>query len=68
MNSKKSLCKLITDSDLDKTNKYADTSVLDECIEINMDLMKHVIQSESLSEYFDGYDLYGDGLIFITYE
>ena len=68
MNSKKDMARLIYDVGMDKQDKYSDTSFIDECIGINMNLMEHVIQSERNSEYINGYDLFGDGYIFITYE
>lgn len=68
MNSKRDMCRLINDSNLDINNKYSDTTILDECIALNMNLMHYALDSEINSTIINGYDLYGDGLIFITYE
>lgn len=68
MQSKKDMVRLISDHKLTKNIINNNSTVIDECISINKSLVNYSIAVESSSEYFNGYDIFGDGLLYVIYE
>lgn len=68
MQSKKDMIRLISDHNLSTKNNNQNLDVIDECISINKSLINYSISVENSSEYFNGYDIFGDGLMYVTYE
>ena len=61
------MIRLISDNNLNTKNNQ-NLDIIDECISINKSLIDYTISVENLSEYFNGYDIFGDGLMYVTYE
>lgn len=66
MNNKVQICRLIKDNNL--ADKQDNNTILNECVSINRDLMNTasaVLQSEQI---INGYDMFGDGIMFYINE
>lgn len=65
MNNKKEMCRLLNDHNIAKQET---DNILEDCISINKSLLEYSLEVENQSTYIDGYDLFGDGLLFVSYE
>ena len=63
MTNKQEIVKLIKDNNLSK--KQDNNNVLNECVTINKSLLAHTLFVNNNIDFINGYDLFGDGLIFI---
>lgn len=64
MVAKKEMCRIVNDS----LSKQKDNTHLDECIEVGRKLMSIPIYACKEEESIDGFDIFGDGLMWFTRE
>ena len=64
MVAKKEMCRIVNDS----LSKQKDNTHLDECIEVGRKLMSIPIYACKEEQSIDGFDIFGDGLMWFTRE
>ena len=66
INNKVEVCRLIKDNNL--SNKQTDDKIFKECASVNKDLMKMATIVSNTTEYINGYDMFGNGIMYILHE
>lgn len=66
MSNKIEICRLVKNNNL--SIKQKDNTILSECISVNKNLFKMPTMVKNTEEYINGYDLFGDGIVYILNE
>lgn len=67
INNKIEICRLVKDNKLSKKQNY-NTNIHNECKTVAKNLLKMPTIVSNTTEYINGYDLFGDGIIYILNE
>lgn len=67
MNSRVEMCRLVKDVDIN-CKKQNNNVVVNECIQINKKLLEVPLAINDQSQYINGYDIFGDGIMFYLNE
>lgn len=67
MESKVEMVKIINDLNL-STKKDRGEEIIKECVDISRDLMYYSTRAQFTSDFINGFDIFGDGLMFFTEE
>lgn len=62
------MCRLVGDAKISRKNTAARSAIMNECLDINRNLLAYALQENDACDIINGYDMLGCGHMFVLYE